>query len=78
MSNMILQDRDKIEFEGEVVDSCKGKFTVRVSDTLTVLCTLSGKIRMNSVKILIGDRVKIEVSEYDTSQGRIIYRIKSF
>jgi translation initiation factor IF-1 len=75
---MFLQSRDKLEFEGEVIDSCKGKFNVRVSDTLNVLCTLSGKIRMNSVKILVGDKVKIEVSEYDTSQGRIIYRVKSF
>lgn len=77
-TNMIIPERDKLEFEGEVVDSCKGKFTVRVNNTFNVLCTLSGKIRMNSVKILVGDRVKIEVSEYDTSQGRIVYRIKSY
>lgn len=75
--NMITNDRDKLEFEGDVVYSCKGKFTVRVNDTFDVLCSLSGKIRMNSVKILVGDKVKIEVSEYDTSQGRIIYRTKS-
>jgi translation initiation factor IF-1 len=71
-----MVDRDRLEFEGEVVDSNKGKFKVKVSDNYSVLCTLSGKIRMNSVKILLGDRVKIEVSEYDTSQGRIVYRIK--
>ena len=67
-----------MEFEGEVVDSCKGKFLVKINESLNVLCTLSGKIRMNSVKILVGDKVKIEVSEYDTSQGRIIYRVKSY
>ena len=72
-----LATRDKLEFEGKVIDSCKGKFTVRVNDTFNVMCTLSGKIRLNSVKILVGDHVKIEVSEYDTSQGRIIYRVKS-
>lgn len=72
-----MGDRDRLEFEGEVVESNKGKFKVKVSDNYSVLCTLSGKIRMNSVKILLGDRVKIEVSEYDTSQGRIVYRIKS-
>jgi translation initiation factor IF-1 len=70
-------DRDRLEFEGEVIDANKGKFKVRVNENLTVLCTLSGKIRMNSVKILIGDKVKIEVSEYDTTQGRITYRNKS-
>lgn len=67
---------DKLEFEGEVVDANKGKFKVKVSETYTVMCSLSGKIRMNSVKILLGDFVKIEVGEYDTSQGRIVYRIK--
>lgn len=72
-----MSDRDRLEFEGEVIDANKGKFKVKVHENLVVLCTLSGKIRMNSVKILIGDKVKIEVSEYDTSQGRITYRNKS-
>jgi translation initiation factor IF-1 len=72
-----MADRDRLEFEGEVIDANKGKFKVKVNENLTVLCTLSGKIRMNSVKILIGDKVRIEVSEYDTTQGRIVYRNKS-
>lgn len=72
-----MNNRDKIEFEGEVVDSCKGKFLVKVNENLKVMCTLSGKIRMNSVKILVGDKVKIEVSEYDPSQGRIVYRARA-
>lgn len=71
-----MTERMRLEFEGVVTDSNKGKFRVAVNDKYTVLCTLSGKIRQNSVKILVGDIVKIEVSEYDTSQGRIIYRIK--
>jgi translation initiation factor IF-1 len=72
-----MSERDKIELDGEVIDSCKGKFKVKINDNLNVTCTLSGKIRMNSVKILVGDRVKVEVSEYDTSKGRIIYRVRS-
>lgn len=68
--------RERIEFEGVVVDSNKGKFKVQLDEGILVLCSLSGKIRQNSVKILVGDSVKIEVSEYDTSQGRIVYRIK--
>lgn len=68
--------RDRLEFEGDVIDSNKGIFTVKISDNHTATCTLSGKIRMNSVKILLGDRVRVEVSEYDPSQGRIVYRIK--
>lgn len=72
-----MADRDRIELLGEVVDASKGKFKVKVNENHMVLCTLSGKIRVNSVKILVGDSVTIEVSEYDTSQGRIIYRHKN-
>ncbi len=71
-----MSDRDRLEFEGTVIDSNKGQFKVQVTDTYTVLCTLSGKIRTNSVRILLGDRVKIEVSEYEPTKGRIVYRIK--
>jgi translation initiation factor IF-1 len=71
-----MANRDRLEFEGEVIDANKGKFKVKVNENLTVLCTLSGKIRMNSVKILVGDKVRVEVSEYDTTQGRITYRNK--
>jgi translation initiation factor IF-1 len=67
---------DKLEFEGEVINSSKGIFNVKVNDNYVVLCTLSGKIRQNSVNILVGDIVRIEVSEYDTTRGRITYRVK--
>lgn len=72
-----MTNRDRIEFDGIVIDSNKGKFRVQIDDSVTVLCTLSGKIRQNSVRILPGDKVTIEVSEYDTTQGRIVYRHKS-
>lgn len=71
-----MTDRERLEMEGTVIDSNKGKFKVQINDNYTVLCTLSGKIRTNSVRILLGDRVKVEVSEYDPTQGRIVYRIK--
>jgi translation initiation factor IF-1 len=71
MSN---NERVRLEFDGVVIDANKGRFRVKVSDALTVLCTLSGKIRQNSVKILVGDLVTIEISEYDTTMGRIVYR----
>lgn len=71
-----MSDRLRLEFEGDVIDSNKGKFKVKINEALIVLCTLSGKIRQNSVKILVGDRVRVEVSEYDTTQGRIVYRVK--
>jgi translation initiation factor IF-1 len=67
---------DKLEFEGEVIDSSKGQFRVQINDTVIVLCTLSGKIRQNSIRILTGDKVRIEVSPYDTGKGRIVHRYK--
>jgi len=63
-----------MEVEGVVVDSCKGKFKIKVSDSYHVLATLSGKIRQNEIKVLVGDQVVVEVSEYDTTQGRIVRR----
>jgi len=72
-----MTDRDRMIFDGEVIDSNKGIFKVKVNDAYTVICTLSGKIRQNDVKILLSDRVKIEVSPMDTSRGRIIYREKN-
>jgi len=74
---MVNCDRDRMQFEGIVVADNKGKFTVQVNPTYNVLCTLAGKIRQNSVRILPGDRVKVEVSEYDTTQGRIVFRMKA-
>jgi translation initiation factor IF-1 len=67
---------EKLEFEGEVIDASKGKFKVKINEDYVILATLSGKIRQNSVRILIGDKVKVIVSEYDPTQGRITYRNK--
>jgi len=60
--------------DGVVQDTSKGKFTVEITDLHKVKCTLSGKIRQNAVRILVGDRVRVELSQYDTLQGRIVYR----
>lgn len=68
---------DALEFEGTVVECSNGKFRVEINEKLSALCTLSGKIRLNSVKIIVGDRVLIEVSPYDISKGRIVYRMRS-
>lgn len=68
---------DKLTFDGEVVDFSNGKFKVKITDDYYVLATLSGKIRQNSVRILLSDKVSVEVSPYDTEKGRIIYRHKT-
>lgn len=70
--------RERLEFDGVVIDSNKGSFKVQLEESGTVvLATLSGKIRQNSVKILVNDHVIVEVSPYDMSRGRIVYRHKS-
>lgn len=69
-------DTDRMIFEGEVIESSNSKFKIKVNDNHVVLATLSGKMRVNFVKIIVGDRVSVEVSPYDVSQGRIIYRHK--
>lgn len=72
----MAEKRDRLKLEGIVVEDSNGKFKVQINTNHTVLCTLSGKIRQNGVRIITGDRVTIEVSEYDTNQGRIIFRLK--
>ena len=68
--------RDRMQLEGTVIDANKGLFKVRISENYTVLATLAGKIRVNSVRILVGDSVVVEVSEYRPDKGRIVYRNK--
>lgn len=41
-----------------------------------IICTISGKMRMNNIRLIVGDRVKLEMSPYDLTKGRITYRIK--
>ena len=70
-------DRERLEVTGKIVDANRGQFRVLTDGDMTVLCTLSGKIRTNSVKLLVGDLVTIEISPYDLTRGRIIFRHKS-
>ena len=71
--------QENIELEGTVQEDL-GNTTFRVAlDNIenTILCTISGKIRKNFVRILVGDRVKLEVSPYDLTRGRITFRYPS-
>jgi len=72
---MTKLERDRILYDGVVVESSKGLFKIKVSETYEVLCTLSGKIRFNSVRILDGDKVRIEVSPLEPTKGRILIRL---
>jgi translation initiation factor IF-1 len=72
----VMSKEDSIPSEGTVIDKLPNAlFKVRLdSSEHEVLAQISGKIRKNSIRILLGDRVSLEMSPYDLSRGRITYR----
>jgi translation initiation factor IF-1 len=68
---------DKIELEGTVIDALpNAMFKVKLENGHEVLAHISGKMRMNYITILLGDRVQVELSPYDLTRGRITYRYR--
>ena len=73
----MAKKEDKIEMEGTVVEALPAtQFRVELDNGHEVLAYLSGKMRRYYIRILLGDRVRVEVSPYDLSRGRITYRYK--
>jgi translation initiation factor IF-1 len=78
-------DKDVFEVKGKVLENLPNTmFRVEVEETPVpeiagsiLLCHLSGKMRMNYIKILPGDKVKVQMSQYDLEKGRIVYREKN-
>jgi translation initiation factor IF-1 len=73
------QDKEKgIEVEGVVLENLpNARFRVKLDEgDAELLAHVSGKMRMNYIRILPGDRVKVELSPYDLTRGRIVYRYK--
>ncbi|MEK9176183.1 MAG: translation initiation factor IF-1 [Patescibacteria group bacterium] len=65
------------ETEGKVLESLPNTlFRVELADGKVIICHLSGKMRMHFIKILPGDRVRIEMTPYDDGKGRITFRLK--
>ena len=72
-----MSKEDVIEVEGTVVEALPNtNFKVELENGHQVLAHISGKLRMNYIKILPGDKVKVELSPYDLTKGRIIWRAK--
>jgi translation initiation factor IF-1 len=70
--------RDRMEVSGEVIDHCKDIFKIRIDGgEQIVTAKLSGKMRQNKINLQVGDRVQVEVSPYDMSMGRIVFRMNS-
>ncbi|MDO4541634.1 MAG: translation initiation factor IF-1 [Bacillota bacterium] len=72
-----MSKQDAIEVEGTVIEPLpNAMFTVELANGHRVLAHVSGKIRMNFIRILPGDKVTVELSPYDLTRGRIVYRFK--
>ncbi|KDR94280.1 translation initiation factor IF-1 [Peptoclostridium litorale DSM 5388] len=72
-----MAKKDVIELEGTVVEALpNAMFKVKLENEHIVLAHISGKLRMNFIRILPGDKVTIEMSPYDLTRGRIVWRKK--
>jgi translation initiation factor IF-1 len=72
-----MSKEDSIEVQGVVVEKFpSGLFSVQIDEDRKVLAHLAGKLRRNRIRVLAGDRVTVELSPYDLTKGRIVYRHK--
>ncbi len=72
-----MSKEELIETEGKIIETLpNAMFRVELENGHVVLAHVSGKMRMNFIRILPGDRVKLELSPYDLTRGRITFRIK--
>jgi len=72
-----VSKEDSIEIEGVVEEILPAAmFRVRINENHLVTAVISGKMRQNKIRIMMGDLVKLEVSQYDLTRGRITYRNK--
>lgn len=72
-----MAKQSSIEQDGTIIEALSNAmFRVELENGHTILAHISGKMRMNYIKILVGDKVRIEMSPYDLTKGRISYRYK--
>lgn len=75
----MAKKEDKIQAEGTVIEALPGtQFVVQLENEHEVLAYLSGKMRKYYIRVLLGDRVTVEMSPYDLNRGRITFRHKKF
>ena len=74
--NQSMDSKEFIDVVGEVIELMPaGTFKVQLENGHEILSHLSGKMRMNKIRISVGDKVKVQLSPYDLSKGRITYRL---
>jgi translation initiation factor IF-1 len=71
-----LNKEDRMIFSGVVIDTPRNFFKVRLESGQEILCTITGNIRRNEIRIHLGDSVEVEISPYDMDRGRIVRRAK--
>ena len=77
MRQEVPESKQKIEAEGTIVEALPSTmFRVELDNGHKILAYLGGKMRKNYIRVLLGDRVRIELSPYDLTRGRITYRYK--
>ena len=73
----MAKEEDKIQVEGTIIEALPAtQFKVRLDNGHEILAYLSGRMRKYYIRILLGDRVRVEISPYDLTRGRIVYRQK--
>jgi translation initiation factor IF-1 len=74
--SQVQNSKDFLEMEGEVMELMPAStFKVVLENGHEIMAHLSGKMRMNKIRLLPGDKVKLEISPYDLNKGRIVYRL---
>ncbi|MCR5680473.1 MAG: translation initiation factor IF-1 [Prevotella sp.] len=70
-----MSKQDQIRAKGTVVENLsRDNFWVKLDNGVTILASLSGRIRQHHIRVMVGDRVEVELSPYDLTRGRISYR----
>jgi len=71
----MVKQKKGVELKGEVIESLpSATFKVRLEDKRIIFCHLSGKMRIHHIKVMVGDKVSLEMTPYDQTKGRIIKR----
>jgi translation initiation factor IF-1 len=72
-----MSKEDLIRLEGKVEDVLpNAMFRIKINETHSITATISGRLRQNNIRILLGDSVEVEMSPYDLTRGRVVYRNK--
>jgi translation initiation factor IF-1 len=70
------ENKEKVEFEGEVTEALRGRmFRIQLDNGHETLGYLGGRLKRYRIRVMLGDRVRIELSPYDLTRGRIVYRL---